>query len=128
MIPEKKNLFLVNVSILYALTTPKNQRLSGVFSGYKMGTLARNNGLKCEKEYELFYGQNCLGKHLVRVHTRITSIMKTYNLIVTATVNFIDIRNLIIQCVKQIFLQSNFRIMNDFYNIIIYQSYFLMSY
>ena len=93
-----------------------------------MGTLARNNGLKCEKEYELFYGQNCLGKHLVRVNTRITSIMKTYNLIVTATVNFIDIRNLIIQCVKQIFLQSNFRIMNDFYNIIMYQSYFLMNY
>ena len=97
-----------------------------------MGTLARNNGLKCEKEYELFYGQNCLGKHLVRVKTRITSIMKTYNVIVTATVNFIGKRNLIIQCVKQIFLQSNFRIMKIshyiIYNIIIYQSYFLMSY
>ena len=93
-----------------------------------MGTLARNNGLKCEKEYELFYGQNCLGKHLVRVNTRRASIMKTYNAIVTATVNFIDIRNLIIQCVKQIFLLSNFRIMNDFYNIIMYQSYFLMNY
>ena len=93
-----------------------------------MGTLARNNGLKCEKEYEPFYGQNCLGKHLVKVNTRITSIMKTYNVIVTVTVNFIDIRNLIIQCVKQIFLQSNFRIMNNFYNVITYQSYFLMSY
>ena len=97
-----------------------------------MGTLARNNGLKCEKEYELFYGQKCLGKHLVRVNTRITSIMKTYNVIVTATVNFIGKRNLIIQCVKQIFLQSNFRIMKIsyyiIYNIIIYQSYFLMSY
>ena len=97
-----------------------------------MGTLARNNGLKCEKEYELFYGHKFLGKHLVRVNTRITSIMKTYNVIVTATVNFIGKRNLIIQCVKQIFLQSNFRIMKIsyyiIYNIIIYQSYFLMSY
>ena len=97
-----------------------------------MGTLARNNGLKCEKEHELFYGQKRLGKHLVRVNTRITSIMKTYNVIVTATVNFIGKRNLIIQCVKQIFLQSNFRIMKIsyyiIYNIIIYQSYFLMSY
>ena len=34
-----------NVSILYPLKTPENQRFSGIFRGYKMGTLARN-GLK----------------------------------------------------------------------------------
>ena len=36
------NLFLANVPILYPMKTPKNLRFSGVFSGYKMGTLARN--------------------------------------------------------------------------------------
>ena len=36
------NPFLANVSILYPLKTPENQRFSGVFRGYKMGTLARN--------------------------------------------------------------------------------------
>ena len=36
------NSFLTNVPILYRLKTPENQRFSGVFRGYKMGTLARN--------------------------------------------------------------------------------------
>ena len=36
------NQFLANAPILYPLKTPENQRFSGVFSGYKMGTLARN--------------------------------------------------------------------------------------
>ena len=48
MLLTKKNVysnnpFLNNVSILHPLKTPK--RFSGVFGGYKMGTLARN-GLK----------------------------------------------------------------------------------
>ena len=34
------NTFLVNVSILYPLKTPENLWFSGVFRGYKMGTLA----------------------------------------------------------------------------------------
>ena len=34
--------FLANVPTLYPHTTPENQRFSGVFRGYKMGTLARN--------------------------------------------------------------------------------------
>ena len=36
------NLFLANVSILYPLEIPENQRFSGVFRDYKMRTLARN--------------------------------------------------------------------------------------
>ena len=36
------NLFLVNVLILYPLKTLENLWFSGVFRGYKMGTLARN--------------------------------------------------------------------------------------
>ena len=36
------NPFLVNVSILYPLKTPENQRFSGVFWGHKMGTLTKN--------------------------------------------------------------------------------------
>ena len=39
------NPFLANVPILYHLKTPENLWFSGVFRGYKMGTLARN-GLK----------------------------------------------------------------------------------
>ena len=39
------NPFQANVPILYPLKTPENQRLSGVFRGYKIETLARN-GLK----------------------------------------------------------------------------------
>ena len=35
------NPFLANVPILYPLKTPENQKFSGVFRGYKMGTLAR---------------------------------------------------------------------------------------
>ena len=40
------NPFLANVPILYPLRTPENFWFSGVFRGYKMGTLARN-GLRC---------------------------------------------------------------------------------
>ena len=36
------NPFLVDVSISYFLNTPENLRFSGVFRGYKMGTLTRN--------------------------------------------------------------------------------------
>ena len=36
------NPFLVNVPILYPLKTPENLWFSGVFRGYKMGTLERN--------------------------------------------------------------------------------------
>ena len=36
------NSFLANVPILYSLKTPENQRFSGVFRGYKTGTLVRN--------------------------------------------------------------------------------------
>ena len=36
------NTFLANAPILYSLKTPKNFWFSGVFRGYKMGTLARN--------------------------------------------------------------------------------------
>ena len=36
------NPFLANVYILYPLKTPENQRFSGVFRGYKIGTLTRN--------------------------------------------------------------------------------------
>ena len=35
-----------NVPILYFLKTPGNQKLSGVFRGYKMGTLTRNSSKK----------------------------------------------------------------------------------
>ena len=40
------NPFLANVPILYPLKTPENLWFSGVFKGYKMGTLARY-GLSC---------------------------------------------------------------------------------
>ena len=36
------NTFLASVLIFYLLKTPENQRFSGVFRGYKLGTLARN--------------------------------------------------------------------------------------
>ena len=36
------NPFPTNVPILYPLKTPENQRLSRVFRGYKIGTLAKN--------------------------------------------------------------------------------------
>ena len=39
------NPFLANRPILYPLRAPENQRLFGVFRGYKMDTWARN-GLK----------------------------------------------------------------------------------
>ena len=36
------NSFLTNVPIFYPLKTQENLRLSGIFRGYKIGTLARN--------------------------------------------------------------------------------------
>ena len=36
------NPFVAKVVILYSLKTPENQRFSGVFRKYKMGTLVRN--------------------------------------------------------------------------------------
>ena len=41
----KLNPFLANVPFFYLLKTPENLWFSGVFRGYKIGTLARN-GLK----------------------------------------------------------------------------------
>ena len=41
----KVNPFPAKIPILHPLKTPENQRFSGVFRGYKMGTLA-GNGLK----------------------------------------------------------------------------------
>ena len=41
LIPRYFNPRLANVPILYPLKTLGNQRFSGVFRGYKMGTLAR---------------------------------------------------------------------------------------
>ena len=42
-----------NVPILYPLKTPENLCFSGIFRGYKMGTLTRN-GLK-EKNHSMSY-------------------------------------------------------------------------
>ena len=36
------NPFLANIPILHPLKTPESQRFSGVFRGYKMGTIAKN--------------------------------------------------------------------------------------
>ena len=58
------NPFLANVPILYPLKTPENQRFSGVFKGFKMGTFARN-ALKLEdneSENKRFVIQEFLGK------------------------------------------------------------------
>ena len=38
--------FLANVPKLYPLKTPENQKVFGVFRGYKMGTMARNSLIK----------------------------------------------------------------------------------
>ena len=38
--------FLANVPILYHLKPPGNENNSGVFMGYKMGTVARNGLIK----------------------------------------------------------------------------------
>ena len=38
--------FMANIAILYPLKTPENLWFSGVFRGYKMGTLARNGSIK----------------------------------------------------------------------------------
>ena len=45
--------FLANVSILYPFKTPKNQRFSGVFRGYEIGTLSWNVSIHL---YKLLYG------------------------------------------------------------------------
>ena len=56
------NLFLANDLILYSLKTPENKRFSGVFRGYKMGTLAKigfnilRNGLcfmACNDQFQI---------------------------------------------------------------------------
>ena len=47
------NPFLANVPILYPLKTPENQRFSGVFRGYKIGTLARNGLMQGKKKLNL---------------------------------------------------------------------------
>ena len=36
------NQFLASVTISHPLKTPENQRFCGIFRGYKMGALARN--------------------------------------------------------------------------------------
>ena len=43
------NLLLANIPILCPLKTPENLWFSGVFGGYKIGTLA-SNGLNQKKE------------------------------------------------------------------------------
>ena len=55
------NPFLANVPILYPLKPPENLWFSGVFRGYKMGTLARN-GLSKSKGTKL--------KMFVHLHLR----------------------------------------------------------
>ena len=48
--------FLANVPILCPLKTPENQRFSGVFRGYKMGKLARNElRNQCLKAFIIFF-------------------------------------------------------------------------
>ena len=49
------NPFLANIPILYPLKTPENQRLSGVFRGYKMQTLARNGLRKEARSGQVWY-------------------------------------------------------------------------
>ena len=49
------NFFLANASILYPLETTENQKFFGVFSGCKMGTLARKRLFK----YTLYTWSNC---------------------------------------------------------------------
>ena len=48
------NPFLPNVPILHPLKTPENLSFSGVFRGYKIGTLARN-GKKTSSEVPTFW-------------------------------------------------------------------------
>ena len=50
----KFNPFLANAPILYSLKTPENQKFSGVFRGYKMGTLTRD-GLNLTSSRKPFY-------------------------------------------------------------------------
>ena len=47
------NPFLANVPILYPLKTPENQRFSGVFRAYKMGTLALSLVWSVEEDMKL---------------------------------------------------------------------------
>ena len=48
MVDQLLNPFLANVPILYPLKTPENQRFSGVFRWYKMGTLVRIGLIKLQ--------------------------------------------------------------------------------
>ena len=76
------NPFLPNVPILYPLKTPKKQRFSGVFKGYKVGTLARNglkNVIYVDKHCQIFL--NCL-----ILVTRVTSLYLNYK--INETVKF----------------------------------------
>ena len=50
------NPLLANVSILYPLKIPENQRFFGVFRGYEMETFARN-GLKQHHKHQGEYAK-----------------------------------------------------------------------
>ena len=52
------NPFLAKVPILYPLKTPENLWFSGVFRGYKIGTLARN-GLRAVSKVKSFLVFSC---------------------------------------------------------------------
>ena len=53
------NPFLANVPILHPLKTPESLSFSGVFRGFKMGTLARN-GLIRVGFIQLKYNFDCI--------------------------------------------------------------------
>ena len=60
------NRFLADVPILYPLKTPENQRFSGVFRGYKMGTLARN-ALKTSFDKTISYDKRPYEKQSIQI-------------------------------------------------------------
>ena len=89
------NLFPANVPILYPLKTPENQRFSGIFRGYKMGTLA-GNGLNIRKNEKnvahlYFHNKNCffvikdllLSKHFLSSAKHTVLIIQPLNIIET---------------------------------------------
>ena len=49
------NLFLADAPILYSQKAPENQRFSGVFMGYKMGTLARHGLIRGHVNLKVLY-------------------------------------------------------------------------
>ena len=53
ILPLAFNPLLVNFPILYPLKTPENQMFSGVFRGYKAGTLARNGLIYLRNKKEI---------------------------------------------------------------------------